>query len=154
MISTRFRQNISHVLQRLDIATSRVSATAFVAVILLAFNITLAVRGFPASWQVYFATVSNTVFLIFLFSFKHTDHRGLTALQLKLDEVIRSIPAANDHLVSIERADETEIVALEKEQKSVHESLKGAQEGSEIEPITEQELAALLRLRRPGSENI
>ena len=154
MISTRFRQNISHVLQHLDAMTSRVSATVFVAVVLITFNVTLAVRGFPNSWQVYFATLSNTVILIFLFSFKHTDHRGLTALQLKLDEVIRSIPAADDNLVSIERADETEIVALEKEQKSVHESQKSVQEGSEIEQITEQALAALLRLRRPGSENL
>ncbi len=131
MISTRFRQNISHVLQSLDAITSRVSATVFVAVILLTFNIALAIRGFPNSWQVYFATASNTVVLIFLFSFKHTDHRGLTALQLKLDEVIRSIPAADDHLVSIERADESEIVALEKEQISVHDSLKGGQEAAE-----------------------
>ena len=133
MKSTRFRQNISTVLQSLDSITSRVSATAFVALILLIFNITLAVRGFPSSWQTYFATVSNTVILIFLFSFKHTDHRGLTALQLKLDEVLRSIPAADNHLVSIERADESEIVALEKEQSSVHKSPKGVQDDTKIE---------------------
>ena len=132
MKSTRFRQNISHVLQSLDAITSRVSATVFVAIILVTFNVTLAVRGFPSSWQTYFATASNTVILIFLFSFKHTDHRGLTALQLKLDEVIRSIPAANDNLVSIERADESEIVALEKEQSSVLDSRKGVQDDTEI----------------------
>jgi len=134
MKSSRFRQNISRVLQSLDAITSRVSATVVVVIILLTFNIILAVRGFPTSWQVDFATISNTVVLIFLFSFKHTDHRGLTALQLKLDEVIRSIPAANDHLVSIERADESEIVALEKEQISVHQSLGGVQDDTEIKP--------------------
>jgi len=134
MKSTRFRQNISHVLQSLDAITSRVSATVFVAIILVTFNITLAVRGFPSSWQTYFATASNTVILIFLFSFKHTDHRGLTALQLKLDEVIRSIPAANDNLVSIERADESEIVALEKEQSSVLDSRTGVQDDTKKEP--------------------
>lgn len=134
MKSIRFRQNISHVLQSLDAITSRVSATVFVAIILVTFNITLAVRGFPSSWQTYFATASNTVILIFLFSFKHTDHRGLTALQLKLDEVIRSIPAANDNLVSIERADESEIVALEKEQSSVLDSRTGVQDDTKKEP--------------------
>ena len=121
-------------MQSLDAITSRVSATVFVAIILVTFNITLAVRGFPSSWQTYFATASNTVILIFLFSFKHTDHRGLTALQLKLDEVIRSIPAANDNLVSIERADESEIVALEKEQSSVLDSRTGVQDDTKKEP--------------------
>ena len=134
MITTRFRQSISHVLQSLDAITSRVSATAFVALILLTFNITLAVRGFPSSWQTYFATVSNTVILIFLFSFKHTDHRGLTALQLKLDEVIRSLLTADDHLVAIERADESEIVALEEGQSSEHESKKGVKDDTKKEP--------------------
>ena len=104
----------------------------FVATILVTFNVTLAVRGFPSSWQTYFATASNTVILIFLFSFKHTDHRGLTAVQLKLDEVIRSIPAANDNLVLIERAGESGIVALEKEQSSVFDSRKGVQDDTEI----------------------
>ena len=134
MESSRFRQNISRVLQNLDAITSRVSATVVVVIILLTFNIILAVRGFPMSWQVDFDTASNTAVLIFLFSFKHTDHRGLIALQLKLDEVIRALPAADDHLVSIERADESEIVALEEEQISVHQSLGGVQDDTEIKP--------------------
>ena len=134
MESSRFRQHISRVLQSLDAITSRVSATVVVVIILLTFNIILAVRGFPTSWQVGFDTAANTVTLIFLFSFKHTDHRGLTALQLKLDEVIRALPAADDHLVSIERADESEIGALEEEQISVHESHSGVQDDVEIKP--------------------
>jgi len=134
MESSRFRQNVSRVLQSLDAITSRVSATVVVVIILLTFNIILAVRGFPNSWQVDFSTISNTAVLVFLFSFKHTEHRGLTALQLKLDEVIRAIPAADDHLVQIERADESEIGAREKEQISVHESLRAVREHAEVEP--------------------
>ena len=134
MESSSLRQNMSRVLQSLDAITSRVSATVVVVIILLTFNVILATRDFPSSWQVDFATVSNTVVLIFLFSFKHTEHRGLIALQLKLDEVIRAIPAADDHLVQIERAEESEIGAREKEQISVHESLRGVRDGEDIEP--------------------
>jgi len=103
-------------------------------IILVVFNIILAARGFPSSGQLYFSTASNTVVIIFLFSFKHTEHRGLTALQLKLDEVIRAIPAADDHLVQIEHAEESEIGAREREQISVHESLRGVRDGTDIEP--------------------
>jgi len=134
MESSRFRQKISGVLQSLDAMTSRVSATVVVVIILLTFNVILALRGYPSSWQVDFATASNTVVLIFLFSFKHTENRGLTALQLKLDEVIRAIPAADDHLVQIERAEESEIGAREQEQISVHESLRGIRDDTEIDP--------------------
>lgn len=134
MESSRIRQNVSRVLQTLDTITSRASATVVVVIVLAAFNVALAVRGYPSSWQVGFATASNTIILIFLFSFKHTEHRGLTALQLKLDEVIRAIPAADDHLVQIERAEESEIGAREKEQISVHESLRGADDDTEVEP--------------------
>jgi low affinity Fe/Cu permease len=119
------------VLQGLDTLTSRVSATVVVVVILLGFDVVLAIRGFPNSWQVDFATISNSVVLIFLFSFKHTEHRGLTALQLKLDEVIRAIPAADNHLVQIERAEESEISAREQEKISVHDSLRDGSEDGE-----------------------
>lgn len=131
---SRIRQNMSQVLQSLDAITSRVSATVVVVIILVAFNVILATRGFPISWQVDFSTASNSVVLIFLFSFKHTEHRGLTALQLKLDEVIRAIPAADDHLVQIERAEESEIGAREREKISVHESLRSVRDDKEIEP--------------------
>ena len=121
-------------LQSLDAITSRVSATVVVVIILLTFNVILAERGYPTAWQVDFTTASNTVVVVFLFSFKHTGHRGLTALQLKLDEVIRAIPAADDHLVQIERAEESEIGAREREQISVHESLRGVRDDTEIDP--------------------
>ncbi|EQD53526.1 MULTISPECIES: low affinity iron permease family protein [Acidithrix] len=126
-----FHENMSRVLQRLDAITSRVSATVVMVIVLLTFNVILAVQGFPTSWQAAFATISNSVVLIFLFSFKHTEHRGLAALQLKLDEVIRAIPTADDHLVQIERADENEFGAREKEQISVHQSLRGFRDDTE-----------------------
>jgi low affinity Fe/Cu permease len=47
-------------------------------------------------------------------------------LQLKLDELIRSIPAADDHPVQIERADEKELVERKLDQIEVHESLRDA----------------------------
>ncbi len=124
MDASRLRQGVSRVLQGLDRLTARASASVVVVVLLLGFDVVLAVRGFPSSWQVGFSTFSNSVVLIFLFSFKHTEHRALTALQLKLDEVIRAIPAADNHLVQIERAEESEIIAREQEKISVHDSLR------------------------------
>jgi len=71
-----------------------------------------------------FSTVANAIVIMLLFALKHTQDRQQTALQLKLDELIRSSPAADDHLVQIERAEEKELVERVRDQIEVHDSLR------------------------------
>lgn len=118
------RQWMSRVFQRLDQLMSHVATAAAVSVILLIFIVSLAFNGFPSKWQMGFATVSNAIVIMLLFALKHTQDRQQTALQLKLDELIRSSPAADDHLVQIERAEEKELVDRVRDQIVVHESLR------------------------------
>jgi len=68
--------------------------------------------------------VANAIVIMLLFALKHTQDRQQTALQLKLDELIRSSPAADDHLVQIERAEEKELVERVRDQIEVHDSLR------------------------------
>jgi low affinity Fe/Cu permease len=68
--------------------------------------------------------VSDAIVIMLLFAVKHTQDRQQTALQLKLDELIRSTPAADDHLVQIERAEERELIERKQDQIDVHESLR------------------------------
>ena len=103
------RQRMSRVFQRLDEIISHVATAASVSVVLVIFIVTLAFEGFPSRWQMGFSTISNAVVIMLLFAVKHTQDRQQTALQLKLDELIRSTPAADDFLVQIERADEKEL---------------------------------------------
>jgi low affinity Fe/Cu permease len=118
------RQRLSHILQRFDEIISHVATATVVSVVLVAFIISLAITGFPLRWQTGFSTVSNAIVIMLLFAVKHTQDRQQTALQLKLDELIRSTPAADDHLVQIERADERELVERKQDQIEVHESLR------------------------------
>lgn len=119
-----FRERSSRILQSLDRVTSRVSTALIIVVVLLAFNVELAIHGFPDRWQIIYSTVTNTAVVILLFTLKHTDNRQQTALQLKLDELIRALPSADNHLVQIEHAAEKELGEREKEQIAVHESLR------------------------------
>jgi len=118
------RQRMSRVFQRLDQIMSHVATAATVSLVLLVFIVTLAFEGFPSRWQMGFSTVSNAIVITLLFALKHTQDRQQTALQLKLDELIRSSPAADDHLVQIERAEEKELVERVRDQAEVHESLR------------------------------
>jgi low affinity Fe/Cu permease len=119
------RQRLSRMLQRFDEMISHVATATAVSIVLVAFIISLALTGFPLRWQTGFSTVSNAVVIMLLFAVKHTQDRQQTALQLKLDELIRSTPEADDHLVQIERADEKELVERKQDQIDVHDSLRG-----------------------------
>jgi len=123
MVSS-LRQRMSRVFQRLDEIISHVATAALVSAALVVFIVALAFEGFPSRWQMGFSTISNAIVIMLLFAVKHTQDRQQTALQLKLDELIRSIPAADDHLVQIERADEKELGERKHEQIVVHESLR------------------------------
>jgi low affinity Fe/Cu permease len=115
---------MSRVFQQLDEIISHVATAAVVSVVLVAFIVSLAFNGFPSKWQMGFSTVANAIVIMLLFALKHTQDRQQTALQLKLDELIRTSPAADDHLVQIEHAEEKELVERERDQIEVHESLR------------------------------
>jgi low affinity Fe/Cu permease len=110
--------------QRLDEIISHVATASLVSVALVIFIVTLAFMGFPSRWQTGFSTVSNAIVIMLLFAVKHTQDRQQTALQLKLDELILSTPAADEHLVQIERADEKELGDRKHDQIVVHETLR------------------------------
>jgi len=125
MENSNVQRRISRTLHWVDGVTSRAGAAALVASVLCIFVVVLALAGFPGNWQVAFATVAESVTLVMLFVIQHTQSRQQTALQLKLDELIRSSPDADDFLVHIERADDAELMDLEQDQIAHHESLRG-----------------------------
>lgn len=125
MRHSRIVERFSRTLQTLDHLTSRVGTVLVIVAALIAFNVVLALHGFPDRWQVLYSTVTDTVVIIMLFVLKHTENRQQTALQLKLDEIIRALPAADNHLVQIELAGGEELHERELEKVAIHESLRG-----------------------------
>ena len=118
------QERISRILHWVGELTSRAGAAAFVAVIMLAFILALGMAGLPVNWEVGFATVSSTITLVMLFVIQHTQSRQQIALQLKLDELIRSSPHADDLLVKIEKSEDAELIDREQESVAHHESLR------------------------------
>jgi low affinity Fe/Cu permease len=117
-------RRISSILHGVGDMTSRAGTAAIVAVVLVVFATTLAIEGFPGNWEVGFTTASSCVALVMLFVIQHTQSRQQIALQLKLDELIRTSPRADDHLVHIEVADDEELLEREQGQIAHHERLR------------------------------
>ena len=117
-------KRLSRVLHVVGDLTSRAGVAAAVTVLVVAFLVALAVAGFPASWQAAFATFAAAVTLVMVFVIQHTQSRQLVATQLKLDELIRSSPQADDLLVHIEAAHDDELLEREQGQIEHHASLR------------------------------
>lgn len=117
-------RRVSRILQWIGGFTSRSGVAATVAIAMIIFIVTMSISGFPGRWQVDFSTTAESITLVMLFVIQHTQSRQQIALQLKLDELIRASPHADDLLVHIERADDTELIEREQGQIAHHEALR------------------------------
>ena len=118
------QRRISRVLHRVGDETSRAGVAATVAALTGVFVVVLAAAGFPESWEVAFATVSAAVTLVMVFVIQHTQSRQQMATQLKLDELIRTSPRADDRLVHIEVAEDEELLSRERSQLEHHAAVR------------------------------
>lgn len=124
-------QRISRVLHWVGELTSKVSAAVTVTVVVVVYAIVLAANGFPGRWQMGFSTAAQAVTLIMLFVIQHTQSRQQLVTQLKLDELIRATPHADDLLVHLEVAEDSELIEREQAQVAHHEALRDGDAGGE-----------------------
>ena len=115
---------ISRVLHWVGDVTSRAGAAALVAAVVVASNTVLITTDFPPRWEASFATVSASITLIMLFVIQHTQNRQMLVIQLKLDELIRTSPHADNILVHIEAAEDIELIELEEGQIALHTAIR------------------------------
>ena len=127
--TSRNQRRLSRLLHRVGDATSRSGVAAAVAGATAMFLVVLAADGFPQSWEVVFATVSSAITLTMVFVIQHTQSRQQIATQLKLDELIRTSPRADDRLVHIEVAADDELILREQNQLEHHVAVREADTG-------------------------
>ena len=117
-------QRFSRALHWVGELTSRASAAVVVALVLAIFILVSALKDFPAKWQLVFSSVASSITLVMLFVIQHTQSRQQMVLQLKLDELIRTSPNADDLLVQLEKAEDAELIEREESQVAHHEALR------------------------------
>jgi len=125
-------RRISRILHWIGELTSRTSTALAAGVAVVVFGTALALDGFPPNWETGFSAVAAAITLVMLFVIQHTQSRHQLALQLKLDELIRASPVADDQLVRIEAADDDELLELSRNQQALHESIR---EGDTLEVV-------------------
>lgn len=118
------RRGVSGLLQRIDAITSRAMTAGLVAVVLVAGALAAVAFGVPDSWLAKFSAGAAAVTLVMVFVIQHTQSREQLATQLKLDELIRALPQADDHLVHVEEGSDDELRDLEKRQVDHHVAVR------------------------------
>jgi low affinity Fe/Cu permease len=88
------------------------------------FVVVLGINGFPTGWEESFGFAASAVTLVMVFVIQHTQSRQQVATQLKLDELIRSAPKADDLLIHIESAEDEELIALDQDAIDEHIAIR------------------------------
>jgi len=65
--------------------------------------------GYSDTWQLVINTGTTIITFLMVFLIQHTQNRDSRALQLKLDELLRSMDVARNKLINLENCSDAEI---------------------------------------------
>jgi low affinity Fe/Cu permease len=102
---------------------SRAAGTPFAFVgavaVVIAWAITGPIFGFSDTWQLVINTGTTIVTFLMVFAIQASQNRDSEAIQVKLDELIRSIEGAQNSLLDLEELEEGEIERLRKKYRDL-----------------------------------
>jgi low affinity Fe/Cu permease len=76
---------------------------------------------FSDTWQLTMNTAASQITFLIAFLLQNSQNRDTRALQLKLDELIRSTAGARSQLIQLEQLDDDQLDALKREFERLHE---------------------------------
>jgi low affinity Fe/Cu permease len=89
------------------------AATGVVAAsVIVVWTAVGAAARFPAWWETVLYAATASVTFVMVFVIQHTQTRQVTALQRKLDELVRATSGADVGLIAVEEAPDEELQAL------------------------------------------
>jgi low affinity Fe/Cu permease len=98
---------------------SEVLGTAWAFVIAIAIIVVWALTGhifhYSDTWQLIINTGTTIVTFLMVFLIQNTQNRDSKAVNLKLDELIRAVGGARNHMVDLDRLSDNELKELQSE---------------------------------------
>jgi low affinity Fe/Cu permease len=86
------------------------------------------VYNFSDTWQLTMNTAASQLTFLIAFLLQNTQNRDTRALQLKLDELIRSTAGARPQLINLEEFDDDQLEALKRQFERIREQRSRATE--------------------------
>ena len=97
---------------RVVMASGQPSAFIVALLIIIVWAITGPIFHWSDTWQLVINTGTTIVTFLMVFLIQNAQNRDASAIQAKLDELIRSVAKARNEFIGIEHLSEAELVAL------------------------------------------
>ena len=81
--------------------------------IIVIWGVTGPMFRYSDTWQLVINTGTTIVTFLMVFLIQNTQNRDARAINLKLDELIRAVDKARDHMINIEKLSDVELDVLE-----------------------------------------
>lgn len=103
------------------------TAFALAVLLILAWILTGPFFGFSDTWQLVINTTTTIVTFLMVFAIQNTQNRDAKAMQLKLNELIKSSRGARTEFVDIEELTDTELDVLHGQFQDMHQKFQEKQ---------------------------
>ena len=100
------------VASRIAIAAGRPSAFAIALAVIVVWGITGPLFHWSDTWQLVINTRTTIVTFLMVFLIQNAQNRDASAIQAKLDELIRAVGHARNAFIGIEHLSEAELIAV------------------------------------------
>jgi len=97
------------------------AAFGLALLLIVVWVLTGPVFGFSDTWQLVINTTTTIVTFLMVFAIQNTQNRDAKAMQLKLNELIKSSRGARTEFVDIEDLTDTELNVMQDQFKAIHE---------------------------------
>ena len=108
--------------------TSRVAgkpvAFALAIVVVIAWALTGPIFGFSDTWQLVINTGTTIVTFFMVFLLQNTQYRDSEAIQIKLDELIRTMEGAHNVLLELEELSQADLDRIKAEYRKLAEKAR------------------------------
>jgi low affinity Fe/Cu permease len=88
------------------------AAFVFAVTVVIVWVLTGPLFGYSEAWQLVINTGTTIITFLMVFLIQNTQNRDIAALQIKLDELIRSNASAHNSLLDLEELTEEELTAI------------------------------------------
>ena len=116
------------------------SSSAFIAIcgITLLWMVTGPLFHWSDTWQLIINTVTNIVSMLMVFLIQNTQNRDGSALQLKIDELLRAVRGAQNAFINLEDLSEDDLNRLKEQYSAIAARARGESNlpSGEIEPAS------------------
>ncbi len=133
----------SHVAKWISRTTGHPASFMLAMFTILVWLITGPIFHFSDTWQLAINTATTIVTFLMVFLIQNTQNRDSEAMQLKLDEIIRSLEGAHNALLDLEELTEEELDQIKAPYielaRRAREALKQGQKDTDRPEITEEE---------------